>query len=96
MYHFSLQVIERALTVLKTLPPNMAALPQQSPMQIDHTVFYRKQAWLVVKVIKIAVTFDLVNDPQVLTPKLILIMLSLVIVIPYCHDVSGRHRIHVL
>ncbi|KAJ7370185.1 hypothetical protein OS493_033810 [Desmophyllum pertusum] len=42
-------VIERALTVLKTLPPNMAVLPQQSPMQIDHTVFYRKQAWLVVQ-----------------------------------------------
>ena len=95
MYHFSLQVIERALTVLKTLPPNMAALPQQSPMQIDHTVFYRKQAWLVVKVIKIAVTFDLVNDLQVFAPKLIL-KLSPVIVIPYCHDVSGGHRIHVL
>ncbi|XP_074624680.1 transformation/transcription domain-associated protein-like isoform X2 [Acropora palmata] len=47
-------VIERALTVLKTLPPNMAALPQQSPMQIDHTVFYRKQAWLVVKSFLIA------------------------------------------
>lgn len=47
---FLLQVIERALTVLKTLPPNMAVLPQQSPMQIDHTVFYRKQAWLVVQV----------------------------------------------
>lgn len=43
-------MIERALTVLKTLPPNMAVLPQQSPMQIDHTVFYRKQAWLVVQV----------------------------------------------
>lgn len=49
---FLLQVIERALTVLKTLPPNMAVLPQQSPMQIDHTVFYRKQAWLVVKVMQ--------------------------------------------
>lgn len=90
-----LQVIERALTVLKTLPPNMAALPQQSPMQIDHTVFYRKQAWLVVKVRKIAVTFDLFNDPQVLL-KLILTMLSPVVVFPYCHDVSGGHRIHVL
>lgn len=44
-------MIERALTVLKTLPPNMAVLPQQSPMQIDHTVFYRKQAWLVVQVL---------------------------------------------
>ncbi|XP_015776644.1 PREDICTED: transformation/transcription domain-associated protein-like [Acropora digitifera] len=32
----------------------MAALPQQSPMQIDHTVFYRKQAWLVVKSFLIA------------------------------------------
>ena len=48
---YLLQVIERALTVLKTLPPNMAVLPQQSPMQIDHTVFYRKQAWLVVQVL---------------------------------------------
>ncbi|RMX56332.1 hypothetical protein pdam_00004482 [Pocillopora damicornis] len=48
-------VIERALTVLKTLPPNMAALPQQSPMQIDHTVFYRKQAWLVVQSFLIAI-----------------------------------------
>ncbi|XP_078376381.1 transformation/transcription domain-associated protein-like isoform X4 [Oculina patagonica] len=47
-------VIERALTVLKTLPPNMAVLPQQSPMQIDHTVFYRKQAWLVVQSFLIA------------------------------------------
>ena len=73
----------------------MAALPQQSPMQIDHTVFYRKQAWLVVKVIKIAVTFLLFNDPQVLL-KLILKILSPAIVIPYCHDVSGGHRIHVL
>ena len=96
VYIIFLQVIERALTVLKTLPPNMAALPQQSPMQIDHTVFYRKQAWLVVKVMKIAVTFDLVIDPQVFTPELIIIMLSPVIVIPYCHDVSGGHRIHVL
>ncbi|XP_068742186.1 transformation/transcription domain-associated protein-like isoform X1 [Montipora capricornis] len=47
-------VIERALTVLKTLPPNMAVLPQQSSMQIDHTVFYRKQAWLVVQSFLIA------------------------------------------
>ena len=44
------QVIDKALTVLKTLPPNMTVIPQQSPMQIDHTVFYRKQAWLVVQV----------------------------------------------
>lgn len=71
-----MQVIERALTVLKTLPPNMAALPQQSPMQIDHTVFYRKQAWLVVKVMKIAVTFALVNDPQVYTEVSINIVVS--------------------
>lgn len=71
-----MQVIERALTVLKTLPPNMAALPQQSPMQIDHTVFYRKQAWLVVKVMKIAVTFALVNDPQVYTEVNINIVVS--------------------
>ena len=49
----------------------MAALPQQSPMQIDHTVFYRKQAWLVVKVIKIAVTFALDNDPLVFTKVII-------------------------
>jgi len=49
---YLLQVIEKALTVLKTLPPNMAVLPQQSPMQIDHTVFYRKQAWLVVQVLQ--------------------------------------------
>ena len=45
-----LQVIDKALTVLKTLPPNMTVIPQQSPMQIDHTVFYREQAWLVVQV----------------------------------------------
>ena len=75
----------------------MAALPQQSPMQIDHTVFYRKQAWLVVKVMKIAVTFALVNDPQVyIEVNNLLTMLFPVIVIPYCHDVSGGHRIHVL
>lgn len=72
----------------------MAALPQQSPMQIDHTVFYRKQAWLVVKVMKIAVTFALVNDPQVYTE--VNIKIVVVIVVPYCHDVSGGHRIHVL
>lgn len=28
----------------------MTVIPQQSPMQIDHTVFYREQAWLVVQV----------------------------------------------
>ena len=94
IYIAVLQVIERALTVLKTLPPNMAALPQQSPMQIDHTVFYRKQAWLVVKVMKIAVTFALVNDPQVYTE--VNIKIVVVIVVPYCYDVSGGHRIHVL
>lgn len=94
IYIAVLQVIERALTVLKTLPPNMAALPQQSPMQIDHTVFYRKQAWLVVKVMKIAVTFALVNDPQVYTE--VNIKIVVVLVVPYCHDVSGGHRIHVL
>ena len=48
--HCLWQVIDKALTVLKTLPPNMTVIPQQSPMQIDHTVFYREQAWLVVQV----------------------------------------------
>ncbi|CAH3023319.1 unnamed protein product [Porites evermanni] len=47
-------VIDKALTVLKTLPPNMTVIPQQSPMQIDHTVFYREQAWLVVQSFLIA------------------------------------------
>lgn len=54
-----LQVIDKALTVLKTLPPNMTVIPQQSPMQIDHTVFYREQAWLVVQVMIIEIGLPL-------------------------------------
>lgn len=43
-------MIERALAFLKTLPPNVSVLPQQSSINLDHTIFYRKQAWIVVKV----------------------------------------------
>ncbi|XP_031549522.1 transformation/transcription domain-associated protein-like isoform X2 [Actinia tenebrosa] len=42
-------VIERALAFLKTLPPNVSVLPQQSSINLDHTIFYRKQAWIVIK-----------------------------------------------
>ncbi|XP_048580263.1 transformation/transcription domain-associated protein isoform X2 [Nematostella vectensis] len=42
-------VIERALTFLKTLPPNMSVMQQQSSVNLEHTMFYRRQAWLVVR-----------------------------------------------